>query len=105
MELLKKDLQLKTSQRKNTNETYIQQTQARELKNELLLKIKDILLNVCDVDIIRTGDGLVVLIPNNDYGVIPTTLDIKIKSLDFDYEVSQQEYIEKQNAKKEKKGE
>ena len=103
-ELLLKELELKTTKKSN-GDLAIQQTQGREIKATVMKLVKETLTATFDVDCLMSVDGLVILAPNNEYGAIPLTLDIKVKSLDYDYQAATDEYIQKQKAKEEKEAE
>lgn len=101
MEFVNTKTIFKTTTRKS-GELALQQTEARTLKLQALAQVQELLSQAYDLEIIQTGDGLIMLVPNEELGVIPMALDIKVKSLDYDYETAQQEYQQKQQAKQKK---
>lgn len=77
---------------KGTNDK-INQTQRNEIKAYGLSAIeRDLVENGLTVH--RTKDGLVVEIPNNEFGVIYSVIDFKIKNLDYDVDGAVAEYNE-----------
>lgn len=80
----------------------IEQKQSRALKAELLGKVLDLITNEYDVEVRTTAEGTFLMIPNNEEGVIPVILDIKMKPLDIDVDTLEDEYNQKQKAKAEK---
>lgn len=99
--LLDSNLEVKTTVRK-TGETMVQQTQSRLLKQEVMKKIKALLEETYDMDMVETGEGIIMLVANDDLGCIPLALDVKVKSLDFDYEAAEAQYKEKLEARQER---
>lgn len=99
--LLQPNLEVSTTVRK-TGETMVQQTQSRLLKQEVMKKIKGILEENFDMDMVETGEGIIMLVANDELGCIPLALDVKVKSLDYDYEAAEAQYQEKLNARKER---
>lgn len=101
MELFNSKHVFKQTKKKN-GEIAIQQTESRTLKSEILQELNSLIANTYDIEVIRTGEGLIILLPNEELGAIPVALDVTIKSLDFDYLASQAQYQEKLQAKEEK---
>lgn len=101
MELFNSKHVFKQTKKKN-GEIAIQQTESRTLKGEILQQLNALIASTYDIEVIRTGEGLIILLPNDELGAIPIALDVKIKSLDFDYLASQAQYQEKLQAKEEK---
>lgn len=102
VDLLQKDLEIKTIKKSN-GDLAIQQTQSRELRATIIENIKQALLETFDIDATMGSDGLVIIVPNDNEGYIPVVLDIKMKSLDYDYETATKDYNDKLKAKEEKK--
>lgn len=102
MELFDSKHVFKQTTRKN-GEVAIQQTESRTLKNEILQQLNILIADTYNIEILRTDEGLIILLPNDELGAIPIALDVKIKSLDFDYLASQAQYQEKLQDKQEKK--
>lgn len=102
MELIKHDLEIKTTTKSN-GDLAIQQTMARSLKTEMLKTLKDLIEATYEIDTLRNDEGIVMLVPNDDLGVIPVALDIKVKSLDYDYETATKDYNDKLKEKADKK--
>ena len=88
--------------KKKSGEIAIQQTESRALKSEILQALNNLIINTYNIEVIRTGEGLIILLPNDELGAIPIALDVKVKSLDFDYLASQAQYEEKLQVKEEK---
>lgn len=101
MELFDSKYVFKQTTRKN-GEVAIQQTESRNLKNEILQRLNNLITESYNIEILRTDEGLIILLPNDELGAIPIALDVKIKSLDFDYLASQAQYQEKLQEKQEK---
>lgn len=101
MELIKHDLEIKTITKTN-GDLAIQQTMARSLKTEMLASLKLLVEATYGIDTLRNDEGIVMLVPNDELGVIPVALDIKVKSLDYDYETATKDYKDKLKAKAEK---
>lgn len=80
----------------------IEQKQSRALKAELLNKVIDLITNEYDIEVRATSEGTFLMIPNNEEGVIPVILDIKMKPLDTDVDTLEDEYKQKQEAKAQK---
>ena len=99
--LLDPKLEVKTTIRK-TGESMVQQTQSRLLKQEVMKKIKALLEENYDMDMVETGEGIIMLVANDDLGSIPFAFDVKVKSLDFDYEAAEEQYKEKLEARQER---
>ena len=83
----------------------IAQLQARELKYQLQHETQKIVEEHFNIETLETSDGIVLLLPNEEEGIIPCTLTIKVKNLDYDYETARKEFIEKQEEKEKKKKE
>ena len=83
----------------------IEQKQSRALKAELTSKVAALIAATYDVETVQTSDGLYILIPNDEEGVIPIMMDIKMKPLDTDIETLREEYIQKQQEKAAKEAE
>ena len=83
----------------------ISQNQSRELKAQILSKITEKLSENFDVEFVRTAEGYFMLIPNDNEGVIPVLLDVKMKPLDTDVDTLAEEYKQKQAEKEAKKKE
>lgn len=101
MELFDSNYTFKQTKKKN-GEIAIQQTESRNLKNTILSQLNELIADTYEIDVIRTAEGLILLLPNDELGTIPVALDVKIKSLDFDYLASQEQYDGKIKAKEEK---
>ncbi len=101
MELFDSKHIFKQTKKKN-GEVAIQQTESRALKSEILQRLSNLITEAYDIEILRTDEGLIILLPNDELGAIPIALDVKIKSLDFDYLASQAQYQEKLQEKQEK---
>lgn len=85
----------------------IKQTEHRQLKSDFMSALLADLEQE-GVAIGMSKDGIVLELPNSREGAIPATLDVKIKSLDFDtrHEVElfeEEQKIKEQNRKKRKK--
>lgn len=83
----------------------ISQNQSRELKSQILSKVTEKLSENFDVEFVRTAEGYFMLIPNDNEGVIPVLLDVKMKPLDTDVDTMAEEYKQKQAEKEAKKKE
>ena len=101
MELFNSKYIFKQTKKKN-GDVVIQQTESRALKGEILQRLNNLIADTYNIEILRTDDGLIILLPNDELGAIPIALDVKIKSLDFDYLASQAQYQEKLQEKQKK---
>lgn len=103
-ELIAKNLEIKSHE--NRYGLTIEQKQSRELKAKITQDITETLLLTYDIDIAITCEGAYLLIPNENEGVIPVVLDIKMKPLDTDIDTLVEEFkakVEEKKAKAEKK--
>ncbi len=103
-ELIAKNLEIKSHE--NRYGLTIEQKQSRELKALVTKDIVETLTATYDIDIAMTCEGVYLLIPNENEGIIPVVLDIKMKPLDTDIDTLTEEFqkkIEEKKAKAEKK--
>lgn len=84
----------------------ISQRERNELKYNLTEVIADLLRQNGVEYITRTADGYILEIQHENFGVIPIELNLKVKNLDFDIFLAQQDWemqLESKKAKEEKK--
>ena len=70
----------------------INQTERNSFKNEVLSALMSDLQGVGGL--IRTLDGIVLEVANDELGVIHLELDVKVKNTDFDVTAASDEYLQ-----------
>lgn len=69
-----------------------------KLKNDLTLSLMEDMKEI-GIEVYPVQKGFVIVIPNNEEGVIPVEVNIITKPLDYDYIALHEEYLDKLNKK------